>query len=276
MEWKVHAGNLWKSTGAVQAPMLSKFCKCTSCPRCTLSSSKLTRIWELRCQDQPVRFMPLIWRQLASIQEWFLNKDDMTKYHGRSDQFTQPMNPCGSLILEVSEWVDAEEEEIIKRGGNVEKVFPVKGHKFVPTVKFCGIIITWPWMIDRHSGNRYFVPCARNSFGALESRLAYSAFPWHFVWLLSNLLLSLLFWAIILSRDFLVKGARWPSTSGVTTRSSTTAQKACESSKSMKSFHELYFDHVWICNIQVASIWKGRGCEKAKQLPSYCRQVLTP
>ena len=60
----------------------------------------------------------------------------MTEYHGRSGQFTQPMNPCGSLILEVSEWVDAEEEEIIKRGGNVEKVFPVKGHKFVPTVKF--------------------------------------------------------------------------------------------------------------------------------------------
>ena len=110
-------------------------------PRCTLSSSKLTRILELRCQDQLVRFMPLIWRQLASIQEWFLNKDDMTKYHGRSGQFTQPMNPCGSLILEVSEWVDAEEEEIIKRGGNVEKVFPVKGHKFVPTVKFCGIIV---------------------------------------------------------------------------------------------------------------------------------------
>ena len=65
----------------------------------------------------------------------------MTKYHGRSGQFTQPMTPCGSLILEVSEWVDADEEEIIKRGGNVEKVFPVKGHKFVPTVKFCGIII---------------------------------------------------------------------------------------------------------------------------------------
>ena len=60
----------------------------------------------------------------------------MTKYHGRSGQFTQPMKPCGSLILEVSEWVDADEEEIIKRGGNVEKVFPVKGHKFVPTVKF--------------------------------------------------------------------------------------------------------------------------------------------
>ena len=65
----------------------------------------------------------------------------MTKYHGRSGQFTQPMTPCGSLILEVSEWVDADEEEIIKRGGNVEKVFPVKGHKFVPTVEFCGIIV---------------------------------------------------------------------------------------------------------------------------------------
>ena len=77
VEWKVHAGNLWKSTGAVQAPMFSKFCKCTSSPRCTLSSSKLTRILELRCQDQHVRFMPLIWRQLASIQEWFLNKDHM-------------------------------------------------------------------------------------------------------------------------------------------------------------------------------------------------------
>ena len=60
----------------------------------------------------------------------------MTNIIFRSGQFTQPMNPCGSLILEVSEWVDADEEEIIKRGGNVEKVFPVKGHKFVPTVKF--------------------------------------------------------------------------------------------------------------------------------------------
>ena len=65
----------------------------------------------------------------------------MTNIVFRSGQFTQPMKPCGSLILEVSEWVDAEEEEIIKRGGNVEKVFPVKGHKFVPTVKFCGIIV---------------------------------------------------------------------------------------------------------------------------------------
>ena len=46
------------------------------------------------------------------------------------------MKPSGSLILEVSPWVDAGEEEVNKRGKNVEKVFPVKGHKFRPTVGF--------------------------------------------------------------------------------------------------------------------------------------------
>jgi len=67
----------------------------------------------------------------------------------KSGQFTQPMNPCGSLILEVSEWVDADEEEIIKRGGNVEKVFPVKGHKFIPTAfrqpVFCAMCEKFIW-----------------------------------------------------------------------------------------------------------------------------------
>ena len=92
----------------------------------------------------------------------------------------------------------------------------------------------------------------------------------------SNLLLvfySVLFRPLSLFRDFLAKGVRWQSTSGVTTRSSTTAQKACESptprNHSMNFILDLY-------NMQIASIWKGWGSEKAEQLPSYCRQVLIP
>ena len=53
----------------------------------------------------------------------------------RSGQIRQPLKPTGSLVLEVLPWLDATEEENHKRGRNVEKVFPVKGHKFRPTVR---------------------------------------------------------------------------------------------------------------------------------------------
>ena len=132
----------------------------------------------------------------------------MTKYHGRSGQFTQPMKPCGSLILEVSEWVDADEEEIIKRGGNVEKVFPVKGHKFVPTVKLCGLIFT----LNDRQAFRQPVFCAMCEkfiwgFGKQVGLLCLPLEPFCMT-SITFAFFSLLFRALSLSRDFLAKGVR--------------------------------------------------------------------
>ena len=88
------------------------------------------------------------------------------------------MKPSGSLILEVSSWVDVEEEvEVNKRGKNVEKVFPVKGHKFRPTVRFDRKQKKiYLFMTFRPSVNQCFVPWTKTLFGDLENRSFVSFF----------------------------------------------------------------------------------------------------
>ena len=87
------------------------------------------------------------------------------------------MKPSGSLILEVSSWVDVEEEvEVNKRGKNVEKVFPVKGHKFRPTVRFDQKQTNISLMTFRPSVNQCFVPWTKTLFGGSENRSFVSFF----------------------------------------------------------------------------------------------------
>ena len=104
-------------------------------------------------------------------------------------------------------------------------------------------------MTCRHSVNQCFVPWMKTLFGVLENRFQ------SFVH------------SKALSRVSPVRAARWPSTSGATTRSSIAAQRACESESIKTNQHK--FNILWISgpHSQVARTSR-RSSWKAKEHPT--------